>query len=317
MYRPKVSRAAGLLVLLFASFGFAQDPAPEPAKAIAAPSPPAVSMERKDGKIEITIRQDAEIQQFLDGMANIIGRPVIYDPRNNRISKQVFGTTLKESVPEARFFDTCRSILIFYELVLVQVGPRGNEMFLVLDSRSTNNIIKNKALPVPHSELEEYADRDGLFISCAIPIKNITNLTTLRTALSSMTSTGGIGRVHEVPGSNSIIINDFAPTVVAMARVIREMDQVTAVATLELEVVELEHADCVEIAAALTKVVVEWVPAQHPAARGQPRYGYGPPEVKPTIVAFEHRNAVIISANPAHVAKLRQLIAMLDLPGKR
>jgi type II secretory pathway component GspD/PulD (secretin) len=300
-----------------AAVGFAQEPEPGTSIEVDAEPVPNVTFERVKDDIVITVRQDAEIKDFLDGMANVIGRPVIYDPRNNRINKQEFGTVFKESVNAARFFDTCRSILIFYELVLVQVGPRGNEIFLVLDSRSTNNIIKNKALPVPYAELEEYADRDGLFISCAIPIKNITNLTTLRTALSSMTSTGGIGRVHEVPGSNSIIINDFAPTVAAMARLIRSMDQATQEATMAIEVVELEHAEADEVAEALTKLVVEWVPGVAPQVRGRPQYGHGQNAVRPTIVPFEHRNAVIISANPDHAKRLKDLIATLDQPAKR
>ena len=315
-----------LLVLALGSTGFAQEPADAPVPALAAaevpaPAPvepsPNITLERKNGKIDITIRSEAGIGELLDQMANVIGRPVIYDPRNNRIAKQQLGTTFRDSVPEGRFLDSCRSILAFYELLMVPVGPRGNELYLVLDSRSTNNLIKNKAMPVPYTELEEYADRDGLFITSAIPIRHITNLTTLRTALSSMTSPAGIGRVHEVPGANSLIISDFAPTVVAMARLIREMDVEGPEAALVIEVIELEFARADNVAAALTRVVADWVPsAPVNAQRGRPQYGYGPVTVKPTIVDFEHLNAVIISANPNHVKRLRELIQSLDRPAR-
>ncbi len=80
------------------------------------------------------------------------------------------------------------------------IGPRGYEIYLVIDSRSTNNFVKNKAVYVDYGELDKFADHDGLYISCAIPIRHIDNLTTLRTALSTMVSPAGIGRVHEVPG---------------------------------------------------------------------------------------------------------------------
>lgn len=326
MSRYGIAGMVLLLVLALGSTGYAQEPtdaavpAPAPAEEeLAAPAPvepsPNITIERKNGKIDITIRGEAGIGELLDQMANVIGRPVIYDPRNNRISKQHLGTTFRDSVPEGRFLDSCRSILAFYELLMVPVGPRGNELYLVLDSRSTNNLIKNKALPVPYTELEEYADRDGLFISSAIPIRHITNLTTLRTALSSMTSTGGIGRVHEVPGANSLIINDFAPTVVAMARLIREMDVEGPEAALVIEVIELEFAPADDMAAALTRVVADWVPgAPATPQRGRPQYGYGPVTVKPTIVDFEHLNAVIISANPIHAKSLKELITRLDRP---
>ena len=49
----------------------------------------------------------------------------------------------------------------FHELTLVPVGPEGHELWLVLDSRSTNNLVRNRATFVAYEELEEYARRRG------------------------------------------------------------------------------------------------------------------------------------------------------------
>lgn len=188
--------------------------------ALAAPA----AFAQGDELVEVKLEKDVKITEFLDLISKSTGRPLLYDPNGQRIRGQSLGAGFTHEIPKDRVFDTFRAILAFYELVLVPIGPRGYEIYLVIDSRSTNNFVKNKAVYVDYKELDRYEDNDGLYISCAIPLTHIENLTTLRTALSTMVSPAGIGRVHEVPGSNSIIIMDFAPTVAAMAKLVRQMD---------------------------------------------------------------------------------------------
>jgi general secretion pathway protein D len=220
-------------------------------------------------------------------------------------------------VPRDRFFDTCRSILSFFELTLVPIGPRGYELYLVIDSRSTNNYVRNKAEYVDYADIDDYRDRDGLYISCAIPVRFIENLTMLRTALATMVSPGGLGRVQEVPGSQSIIIMDFAPTVWAMAALVRQMDISPPGKRLVMEFVELEHAYAVDVAEILGELVAaQRLAQQQPIQRGQPGVAGGPETPEPRILAYEPKNALAIFATEDDYNLILGLIKRFDTEGE-
>ena len=113
-------------------------------------------------------------------MSDATGIPLLYDPNNQRIRSAKFGSAFKMEVPKDKLFDTFRAILAFFELNLVPIGPKGHQIYLAIDSRTTNNFVKNKAQYVDYRDLEQYEDHDGLYISCAVPIRYIDNLTPLR-----------------------------------------------------------------------------------------------------------------------------------------
>ncbi len=266
----------------------------------------------KNGLVTIKIDKELEIKDFLDQISKATGKPLLYDPAGARVRNQKMGAGFSHQIPQERSFDVFRAILAFYELTLVPIGPKGYEIYLVIDSRSTNNFIKNKAFYVDYKELDKYADNDGRYISCAIPIKNIENLTTLRTALSTMVSPAGIGRVHEVPGSNSIIIMDFAPTVAAMARLIQQMDVTPPGKTMVMEFIELKFAYAEDVA----DIVGELVVAQRQAVttsggRGRTtRVTTQSPE--PRILAYEPRNALVVASTEEDFQMIKRLVEKFD-----
>ena len=275
---------------------------------------PAVVV-RKGDMVSISVGRKTTLTGFLDQIVEVIQRPIIYDPNNQRLRGRQFGTAFRHEVPVPRFLDACRALLAFHELILVPVGPKGYEIYLVLDSRSTNNFIKNKMTFVAYEDLEKYADRDGVYISCAIPVRHIENLTTLRTSLSALTSPAGIGRVHEVPGAQAILVTDFAPAVVAMARLISRMDQAPTGEARVMEVVELRYARAPELAETISKLLEGWTPA--PAAQAARRAPSSRSRaLQPRVVAYEPRNALLIAADKADADRLRALIASLDQPKK-
>ncbi|MHC4550141.1 MAG: secretin N-terminal domain-containing protein [Planctomycetota bacterium] len=264
----------------------AQEPAPEPTV------------------IEITKGQ--EVSVFLDGAAAIVGRPILYDPNNQRIRGQTMGTEMRWAVPKGRELDLIRSILAFHEIVLIPSGPKGYEVLLAVDSRSTNMFVKSKAEFVPYERLAEYEDKDGVFITTSIPVRHVDNLTTLRTALSTMVTPAGIGRVHEVPGTRTLVVMDLAPSVVAMARVVREMDRDPE--PVLTETIRLNHAKAVALAVTLRELFVRPVPARVPPHL---RYEAAP---EPRIAAYEPANKIVIVATEDDLARIKEVVNQLDQP---
>jgi len=261
--------------------------------------------------VEIKIDKDLSIEDFLEQISKSTGKPLLYDPNGQRIRGQKLGASFTHKIPEDRAFDTFRAILAFFELSLVPIGPRGYEIYLVIDSRTTNNFIKNKASYVAFEELEKFSDHDGLYISCAIPIRHIDNLTTLRTALATMISPAGIGRVHEVPGSNSIIIMDFAPTVWAMARLIKQMDVQPPGKVMMTAFIELEHAYADEVADIIGELVTAQRQATTTRVRGRTTT-VSTQSPEPRILAYEPKNALVIAAIEDDMKMIRALITQFD-----
>jgi general secretion pathway protein D len=275
----------------------------------------AQDAEKKEVKlVQIQIDKDLDMADFLDAISKSTGHPLLYDPKNPRIAGQKMGSRFTHSVPEDRQFDTFRAILAFFELTLIPIGPAGYEFYLVLDSRSTNNIVKNKAVYVDYKDIDKYRDQDGLYISVAVPLRYIDNLTVLRSALSNMVSPTGVGRVHEVVGSQSMIIMDFAPTVWAMVQLIQQMDVQPPGKRLVLEFVELQHAYADEVA----DIVTELMSAQRELLAQQRQPGQAAPTAatpEPRILAYEPKNALVIAATEDDYNLIQSLVTKFDAEG--
>jgi general secretion pathway protein D len=262
--------------------------------------------------VDIRFTKDVQLSEFLENISQTTGKPILYDPNSQRLQKgQTLGSNLNHRVPKSRLFDTFRAILAFYELTLVPIGPKGYEIYLAIDSRSTNNLVKNKAVYVDYKDLPQYEDQDGLFISCAIPIRYIENLTMLRTALSTMVTPAGIGRVQDVPGSQSIIIMDYAPTVAAMAHLIHQMDVQPEGKQLVLKFIELNYAYADDVADIISQLVEAQREAATPIQRGQAAAGV-PSSPEPRIIAYEPRNALVIAATEDDFNLISDLIQRFD-----
>ncbi|MHC4938294.1 MAG: secretin N-terminal domain-containing protein [Planctomycetota bacterium] len=267
----------------------------------------AHAAEESNDKVKIEIQKEMELREFIDLMSMATAQPLVYDPNGQRIRNQKMGSRIVMEVPKAQLFNTFRAILTFYELTLIPVGPRGYEVHFVVDSRSTNNFIKNKAAFVAHDMLDSVADRDGVYIRTFVPIEHIENLTTLRTALSSMVSPAGIGRVHEVPGAG-LILMDFAPTVAAMRDIIRRMDVPSSTAQV-LEAIELTYANAKEVAESVQELYIELIPTP---TRTPSRRVVRLPHPAPRITPFRSRNAVLVRATRKQLEAIRGLIGKLD-----
>jgi type II secretory pathway component GspD/PulD (secretin) len=270
---------------------------------------PAAAQEEQ---VTITLTKDLAVSDFIDGAALTIGRPILYDPNSQRLQKgQTMGMAMAWSVPKGKELDLIRSILAFHEIMLVSVGPPGHEIFLAIDSRSTNNLVKSKAEFVPFESLGQCAGKDGFYIMTSIPVKHIGNLTMLRTALSTMVTPAGIGRVHEVPGANRLIVMDLAPTVVAMARIVKEMDiDPEPVVTTTIR---LQHAECAALAATLKELFASDSKQQQvQVQRGQ--MGIESMTPSPRIAAYDATNSVVVVATEGDLARIREVVRQLDVP---
>jgi hypothetical protein len=221
--------------------------------------------------VVLRVDQELPVSAFLDSVAKVLPRPLLYDPRNPRIAGQQMGARFDLTAEKSRFFDAVRAILAFYELTVAPVGPPGEELFLVGDARSTNSLVRAQTLFVAQADLERHADRQGVVVASSIRVKHLENLAMLRGAIALFLSPAG--RVAEVPDGGSLLVADYAPNVALAARLVAECDAGPTGAEPRLECIELEHGSAVEIAEAIRTLLAPEAAGPRPPgpARAGPR----------------------------------------------
>ena len=130
--------------------------------------------------------------------------------------------------------------------------------------------------------------------------ENANNLVAVLRPLISANNT-----INVTPGSNALVITDYADNLQRMARIIASLDVANAT---DVEVIPLQHTLAADMAVLLSKLVEGGTAAA--AATGQADTGF-----KTSIQAEPRSNAIILrTANPARQAQVRSLIDKLDRP---
>ncbi len=109
-----------------------------------------------------------------------------------------------------------------------------------------------------------------------------------------------------LPGSNTLVITDYADNVRRLSAIIAAVDQPTPNDTA---LIRLNHVSAVDVAQSLGRLMADGAPA----AGGQPG---APGGARLQIVPDVRSNSLLVrSDNPARIQALRSLVAGLDVPG--
>ena len=131
--------------------------------------------------------------------------------------------------------------------------------------------------------------------------ENANNLVTVLRPLISPNNT-----INVTPGSNALVITDYADNLQRLGRIIASLDVSNAT---DVEIIPLQHTLANDLAGLLLKLV-DGSAAATGAAAGGTDTGF-----KTSIQAEPRSNAIILrSANPVRQAQVRSLIDKLDRP---
>ncbi|MDD2608564.1 MAG: type II secretion system secretin GspD [Giesbergeria sp.] len=110
------------------------------------------------------------------------------------------------------------------------------------------------------------------------------------------------------PGSNALIITDYADNLQRLAKIIAAMDVSNA---SDVEIIPLRHA----VATDLAPLVARLIDSGNGNGGGNGGAGVSDTSFKTTLLPEPRSNALILrAANPARVAQVRALVAKLDQP---
>jgi general secretion pathway protein D len=286
---------------------FAQDKPPEPKPEEPKPEKDIVRILPKEG--------GWKIDELFDQIQRTTGISILYDATNATFKQAKVEFVGPHPIYVDELFDWLQAVLSYRKLVLVPVGPKGadgKQQWFVMDQADPN--LKSRPVYIKETEIEKYADRDGLYVVTTLTLVHINDTTRVRNALSPLsTATAGIGRIQDIPGSRALIVGDFAPVVAAMKRLLTYIDVSNPQIEPKMKLVPLEHAVASELEPILTDLIqsADQGPQRQPRPQGAPDE-----EPEPKIIADNRLDALILYATEAPMKKIEDLIKELDIPSR-
>ena len=215
----------------------------------------------EEERVALNFEGPMPVEQLIQEVGKALDLPLIWDPKSRALQgKEVMGDVRLAGTKE-EILRGLGSLLTYYELVIIPVGTDRNLKYLVLDARQTASIVKLKPVYVELNDdnLQKYEKLDGVFLTTTIKVEHMETLRDARNALNRIVTGQNIGNVTEVPAARAFVVTDFAPNVVAIYRLLREMDvsaegRGAEAATSEevFQAVRLKYASAETAAATLT-----------------------------------------------------------------
>lgn len=229
---------------------------------------------------------NADIEAVVKAVAEITGKSFIVDPR-------VKGTVTIVSarpIPRALVYPTLMSALRMQGITAVESD---NVVRIVPETEA-----RLQAGPVGSGAVTASGDR---LVTQVIPLRyeSAAQLVNVLRPLIVPANT-----IAAFPGSNALVITDYADNLKRLEKVIATLDQPPG---SEPMVVPLRHASAIDLVPTLQRLLTE------PGTGSTP----GDALQRVTVVADPRSNAVLVRGeNPGRVARVRQLIEQLDTPGR-
>jgi general secretion pathway protein D len=279
-----LSLGASLLGLMHSAQ--AQTPSPEPDKKSERKNTAA-----KPSREPVTLNfSNADIDAVAKTLATLSGHNVVVDPR-------VKGTiTLTSTVPVA----PAQALRLFAAQLRTQgyslVESAG--LYLVVpeaDAKLQSGGVSAGAVPASNGQIVTQIFQ--------LNHENANNLVPILRPLISPNNTLNVN-----PGTNALVITDYADNLQRLARIIAALDVANATG---VEVIHLKHALATDLVPMLQRLLDSGAATPNAA----PAAGQGDATFKTTVMAEARSNSLILrAANAARMALARSLVTQLDRP---
>ena len=231
--------------------------------------------------------------------------------KNSRV--RLIGT---KTIDRNRFYSFFQVMMIISQFVCTEIGEDDiavvNIESLVGAQRSN---LRAGAVYVEPSELETYADQPATLITTVVTLPN-TDVRQVSNSMRTMITDANTQQMLPAGNSNSMVLVGFGSNVVAMANMLKIIDEASKLEVPEpvFDMVKLEYTSAEEI----QPIIEELLEAENqnrqnanPAAAQQGGLGRNRGESK--IIVAPRLNALLITALPDQMPRIQELIAQLDV----
>jgi general secretion pathway protein D len=236
---------------------------------------------------------NAEIEAVARTMATITGRNVVVDPR---VRGQINLVT-EHAVPPAKAFDQFLAALRLQGFTVVEASG----LYKVVPEADAK--LQGGSVSVAQSGASGPAGGQIVTQIYRLNHESAANLVPVLRPLISPNNT-----INVSPGTNALVITDYADNLQRLGKIIAAMDVSTA---SDVEIIPLKHS----VASELAPLVARLIDSGNGSAAGTATPGQSDTTVKTTLLAEPRSNALVLrAANPARVAQVRSLVQRLDQP---
>ena len=205
-----------------------EKPADKPIESPAAPAPAAAPAKTGKNPVRLMPKDGGwKIDELFDAINKTTGISILYDSGNATFKQSKVEFVGMHVIPESELFAWLQAVLSYRKLVLVPVGPKspdGKQQWFVMDQADPS--MKSRPYFIEENEVFDFADRDGLYVTTTLRVRDTVDPTRARNALSPLsTATAGIGRIQD--NGHFLIVSDFAPVVAAMKRLLDRINAET------------------------------------------------------------------------------------------
>jgi general secretion pathway protein D len=236
----------------------------------------------------------AEIEAVARTMATITGRNVVVDPR----VKGNINLATERAVSPAAALNQFAAVLRLQGFALVDTGGL-YKIVPEADAKLQGSVVSAGAvsnLPATNQIVTQIFRLNHESANNLVPV--------LRPLI------GPNNTINVNPGTNSLVITDYADNLQRMGRIIAALDISGAT---DVEVIPLRYAVAADLVVLVNRLIEPSSAGGGPAAGGAG--GAGDASYRTTLVAEPRSNSLVLrAANPARMALVRSLVARLDQP---
>ena len=254
---------------------------------------PTASVAQKPGE-PITLNfVNADIEAVARTLASLTGRQLVVDPR----VKGTLTLSTDKPVPPTVAWNQFLAALRLQSFSVVEANGLHKVVPEADAKLQAGPVIATPAIP-GGGQIQTQIFR--------LQHENANNLVAVLRPLISPNNT-----LNVTPGTNALVITDYADNLQRLGRIISTLDLPTAT---DVEVIGLKHAIALDLAPLLQRLIESGNAALPVAAAGAPTTT--DTQYKTTIIPEVRTNSLILrAANPARLAQARTLIEKLDQPG--
>ena len=253
---------------------------------------PMLSVAQKPGE-PITLNfVNADIEAVARTLATLTGRQLVVDPR----VKGTLTLSTDKPVPPTVAWNQFLAALRLQSFSVVEANGL-HKIVPEADAKlQAGPVITTPATPGGQIQTQIFR----------LQHENANNLVSVLRPLISPNNT-----INVTPGTNALVITDYADNLQRLGRIIATLDLPTAT---DVEVIGLKHAIALDLAPLLQRLIESGSAALPVAAAGAPATTDN--QYKTTIIPEVRTNSLILrAANPARLAQARTLVEKLDQPG--
>lgn len=225
--------------------------------------------------------KDADLQSFIETVAEITGKNFVIDPR---VKAKVTVVSARPMDPK-EIYEVFLSVLQVHGFATVEVGEVIKILPDVNAKQGPGSVVTGAAGSKGDELVTRVIEVNNVAAAQLVPI--------LRPLVPQQ------GHLAAYPGSNMLVISDRGANIARLEKIIRRIDQPDA---QEIEVITLQHASASEVVQILNSLRTAGgqAAAQAPGA--------------PTLAADERTNSILLSGDSTSKVRIRGLIAHLDTP---